>query len=180
MKTLKILFFVLLVAQMSKAQEIDLGAKLGANFSNINDVEGLAFENKTGFTGGAFFMLKFNNFGIQPELLYSQQGASLDIDNFDLDYINVPVIFKFYITGGLNLQAGPQFGFLVSDSDIPESIRGGLETQDFDFSGAGGIGLDLPLGFRADARYIIGLNDVFDNVESRQDVILLSIGYTFL
>lgn len=175
MKALKILVFILFFVLNSNAQEIDLGVKLGVNFSSIDDVT--EFDNKTGFTGGAFFMIKFNNFGIQPELLYSQQGATLNIDDIDLEYINVPLMFKYYIAGGLNLQVGPQFGFLVTDN-IEDSIEDSFKTTSFDFSGVAGIGLDLPLGFRADARYIIGMNDVFDNVESRQDVILLSLGFS--
>ena len=53
--------------------------------------------------------------GIQADLLYSQQGAEFDAGEFDLSYVNIPVVLKYYLVQGLNIQAGPQFGFVVDD-----------------------------------------------------------------
>lgn len=174
MKNLKLLFVLLIAAQMSNAQEIDFGIKLGANFATFNDFSDAS--NKTGFVGGVFANLKFGKIGIQPELLYSQQGAEFKASDFDLDYVNVPVMLKYYLIGGLNVQVGPQFGFLVDDTipDLSDSAK------NFDLSGAAGLGIDLPLGIRADARYIFGLTDVFDNRDGKNGVFTLSLGYSFL
>jgi len=174
MKKLKFLLAILVAVQFSFAQEIDFGLKLGANFSNFNDAS--SFDSKTGFVGGAFAAAQFSSFGLQTELLYSQQGAEFNALDFDLDYVNVPVLFKYYVIGGLNIQLGPQFGFLIDDT-IPDAS---FETEDFDLSGVTGLGIDLPLGIRADARYIFGLNDIFKNSDGKTGVFTLSLGYSFL
>lgn len=177
MKNLKILCILLITAQMSYAQDIDFGVKLGANFASISDVSDAS--NKTGFVGGAFLNVKFSKIGIQPELLYSQQGAKFDAFDFDLNYVNVPVMLKYYVFGGLNLQVGPQFGFLVDDN-LSDSVESGIEAESFDLSGAAGLGYDLPLGLRADARYIFGLTDIVDGEDGKNGVFTISLGYSFL
>ena len=55
---------------------------------------------------------------LQGDVLYSQQGAEFDLGKVDLDYVNVPIVFKYYLVKRLNLHVGPQFGFLVSDFDV--------------------------------------------------------------
>lgn len=177
MKNLKFLFVILITAQLGYAQEIDFGVKLGANFATLNDATSAS--NKTGFVGGAFFGAKFTKLGLQAELLYSQQGAEFDAFDFDLNYINVPILLKYYVIGGLNIQAGPQFGFLVDDN-LADSITSGVEAESFDLSGAAGLGFDLPLGIRADARYIFGLTDIVDGENGKNGVFMLSVGYSFL
>lgn len=178
MKRLLILSFVLLFSLHSKAQEIDFGLKAGANFSTLTDASGLS--NKTGFLAGAFLGVKFSDkFALQPELLYSQQGAEFNLGDFDLNYVNVPVVVKYYIVQGLNLQAGPQFGFLVDDniSDVSGNIR---DSESFDLSGIIGAGYDLPLGLRIDARYHFGFTDVFDSASGKNGVFSVALGYSFL
>src|SRR5690625_3614433 len=105
------------------SQGVDLGVKVGANFANIADASGL--KNKSGLQAGIFGGVKFSNaVGIQADLLYSQQGAKgKKGGEYDLKNINVPVVLKYYLFRGLNLQAGPQFGFLV-DGQISPRCRG--------------------------------------------------------
>ncbi|QTY25851.1 porin family protein [Flavobacterium sp. CS20] len=173
MKILKILFAILITAQLTHAQKIDLGVKIGANFSTLSDVSG--FDNKTGFNAGFFVGTKISKIGLQAELLYSRQGAEFEDSDIDLDYINVPVLLKYYLIGGLNVQLGPQFGFLIDDN-LPNL----LETKSFDLSGAAGLGVDLPFGLRADVRYVFGLTDVFENSDGKNGNFTLAIGYSFL
>lgn len=170
------LFFVVGAYHNTQAQSIDLGIKVGANFSNINDAKSLDMSNKTGLVAGAFAAFGFNKWAIQPEVLYSQQGAKTDIGDFDLDYVNIPVIFKYYIIGNfLNLQVGPQFGFLTHDS-----FKDQVESKSFDFSGAAGAGLDLPFGLRVDARYNFGLTDISKDAGGKNGVFSIALGYSFL
>ena len=170
------LIFVL-VSQTSKAQEFDLGPKLGANFATLGDLGDL--DNEIGFVGGFFFTLELNNFYVQTELLYSQQGGTFNFSSFDLNYINVPVLLKFDIVGSLNFHLGPQFGFLVNDN-IPDSITDAFETDTFDVSGVGGIGIKLPLNLRADARYIFNVSNDFSNADFDNGFFMLTLGFTFL
>lgn len=119
---------------------------------------------------------------IQPELLYSQQGAKFDAGDFDLTYVNVPIILKYYLIQGLNVQIGPQFGFVVKDdiSEVFSGIGEGIESNDFDVAGAIGLGYDFPFGLRLDARYNYGFTDVMDGGEGKNSVVSLAVGFSFL
>tara|TARA_R110002049_G_scaffold28772_5_gene98154 strand:- start:3216 stop:3752 length:537 start_codon:yes stop_codon:yes gene_type:complete len=178
MKKTGIFLIAMLFSVTLFAQELDLGIKAGANFANISDASGLS--NKTGFQAGAFVGLKLSDkIGIQADLLYSQQGAEFDGGEFDLTYVNVPVVLKYYLVQGLNLQAGPQFGFVVDDN-VKEVFNGIAEAESSDVSGLVGAGYDFPFGIRVDARYNFGLKDIFTEGKGKNTVVSLAIGYSFL
>ena len=181
MKKLLVLVMALGMFGILQAQEFDLGLKAGVNFSQLRDAEDL--DNRTGLLAGAFVGFKFSDrFAIQPEILYSQQGGDSDFGDYHIDYVNVPVIFKFYLIGDeLNVQAGPQFGFVAND-DFPEfeAIEEQVEAESFDMSAAVGAGLDLPFGLRVDARYNFGFTETIENTDAKNGVFSLALGYSFL
>lgn len=154
------------------SQEIDLGLKAGANFASITDASNLLTSNRTGFLIGVFAGVKFSDkLGIQGDLLYSQQGANSDPKDIDLNYINVPIVLKYYLIQGFNLQAGPQFGFIVDDN---------IEAESFDLAGVLGLGYDFPFGIRIEGRHNFGLTDVFNSDKGKNSVTSIAIGYSFL
>lgn len=161
-------------AAFSQAQ-IALGLKGGVNISKFDES---AADNITSVHAGAFALIKLTKIGIQPEILFSQQGAKFDGQELKNSYVTIPVMLKVYLISGLNLQAGPQFGFLtkaeLEGQDVKDAFKGS------DISANIGLGWDLPFGLTVDARYNLGLQDVtddpsFDALKSR--VIQLSIGY---
>jgi hypothetical protein len=171
MKKIIFLSLIVLFTTKSLSQGVDLGIKVGANFATLTD----DVETRTGLNFGAFATIKFNDkIALQGDVLYSQQGAELlDIGKVDLDYINVPVVLKYYLVKKLNIQVGPQFGFLVNDDD--------LNSESMDIAGVVGIGLDLPLGFRIDGRYNFGLTEIFPDVSGlKNNVFSLSVGWSIL
>jgi len=160
------------------AQGLDFGIKAGANFASISDATGLS--NRTGFQFGIFAGAKLNdNLGIQGDLLYSQQGAEVDPDKIDLNYVNVPVVIKYFVAEGLNIQLGPQFGFIVDDN-ISEVFGNLVEAESFDLTGVAGIGYDFPMGIRAEARYNFGFTDIIKDSKGKNSVVSLAVGYSFL
>jgi len=172
----KIIFLSLMVLFTAKSlsQGVDLGIKVGANFATLTELPNV--DTRTGLNFGAFFTIKFNDkIAIQGDVLYSQQGAEFDLDKVDLDYVNVPIVFKYYLVKKLNLHIGPQFGFLVSDFDASE-FEDSYESTDV--SGVVGLGLDSPLGFRVDGRYNFGLTEFLPDVKN--NVFSLSVGWTLL
>ncbi len=185
---MKKLFFavcITLIGSTAFAQDLDLGIKAGVNFANISDVD-VDLSNRTGFQAGIFAGVKFGEkVGLQADMLYSQQGAEFDGGEFDLSYINVPVVLKYYLVNGLNIQAGPQFGFVVDDKitfEVFDDISTKAKAEDFDLSGVVGAGYDFPFGVRLDARYNFGLTDVSKEkgVEGKNSVFSLALGYSFL
>ncbi len=177
LRKIAFIFFLLFIFKQGFSQKIDLGPKLGANFATLGDIGEL--DNEIGFVGGFFLSLDFNKFYFDTELLYSQQGDTFDIFAFDLDYINVPALFKFDIIGSLNIQFGPQFGFLVDDN-IPDAIVDAFEADTFDLSGVAGIGIKLPLNFRADARYVFDISNDLNTANFDDGFFMVSLGFTLL
>ena len=105
---------------------------------------------------GMFAEFKVSNkFSIQPELLYSRQGAK--VGSKKLNYINVPVLVKFYPINKFSIEAGPQVGYLLS-------IKGGtLSKSDYkkiDLSAVMGFNYQLNDEIGIGARYNLGLKDI--------------------
>lgn len=195
--------FLLLAAQQTYAQaQLAIGIKAGPNFANINTdaSAGQNYKNRTGFHGGAFVLIKAAKFGIQPEILFSQQGSKVEINsqNFEsnFSYVNIPVIVKLYLAAGINLQVGPQFGFVTkAETPIADQLNpGSYKVEDVkdkmkssDITAALGLGWDLPFGLTIDARYNMGLSKIYDQAPSTQQttdaknqVFQLSLGYKLI
>lgn len=171
MKTTRNYFLaaILLMAASASAvaqAQFSVGLKGGLNFAklDVSDIPG-TYDNRTGYHLGAFALLKFTKFGIQPEIIYSEQGAKVKIPNLSnfessFSYVNIPIMLKLYTIGGLNLQVGPQFGFLTSAETDGQSVKDQLKSSDF--SVGLGVGWDAPFGLTVDARYNLGVSDVSD------------------
>ncbi|HQQ98494.1 MAG TPA: porin family protein, partial [Cyclobacteriaceae bacterium] len=181
MKKIRIILITVLSLFMINAYgqvQVAFGVKGGLNFASLNGTTSLssAWSNSTGYHVGGYFLFKFTKIGIQPEFLLSRQGheftfnGSKGVSNFD--YINIPVMLKLYLAGGLNLQAGPQFGFLTSAKGDLINASGtgssglvtGQDLKNFlkssDISVGVGLGWDLPFGLNLAARYNIGASDI--------------------
>jgi hypothetical protein len=186
-----IVIILLLAGTASFAQHFELGVKAGTNISNFTGASNeadLKAKTLVGFHAGAFVSLFIgNNFAIQPEVLFSTQGAKIEqtgSDNTDykLSYINVPVMLKYRFTGGFYLEAGPQVGFKTN-----EKVDGTSEdfAKSTDLSIAGGLGYHSPIGLGIGARYTAGLSKLgdFDSQTTKPDWkngnIQISIFYTF-
>ncbi|MGS2763575.1 porin family protein [Sinomicrobium sp. M5D2P9] len=167
----KIVLVIMAVAGMSfygNAQSLHFGAKGGVNFADLSDVSG---SGRTGYHIGLLAEIGFSQFAIQPEVIYSAQG----VDDLELDYLNIPILAKYYVIPNLSIEAGPQFGFNVKDDDFPDSF-GDIKT--LDMGGAVGVGYKFGSLF-AQARYNFGFSDIADNVSAKNSVFQLSVGYLF-
>ncbi len=198
----KLILVVLFVAGfalqgMSQVQ-FAVGLKGGLNLSKFDVNAGASnIDNRTGYHGGAFALIKITKIGIQPEILFSKQGSNFQVNTTNykanFDYINVPIMLKLYLVAGLNLQVGPQFGFLTID-DLKKTVQNTNSTQSAqalfskknDTSINLGAGWDLPFGLTLDARYNIGLSDIklqadaSNPVSFKNKVIQISLGYKLI
>jgi hypothetical protein len=180
MKKLIVIFALILISVTdANAQMLKFGVKAGANFASLegDGLEGL--ETYTSFHFGALLEVKvFENFSIQPELLYSSQGAKVSDENvkdINFNYVTVPVLAKFYlITDKLSVEAGPQFSFLIDDN-----VGDQFESESFDFAAVGGLGFQFTENFFAQARYVAGLTEASKDAEVKNRVIQVAIGYRF-
>lgn len=178
-KIILISFFLLIGIFQSNAQMLKFGVKAGANFNSLDGDDAQGLDTYTSFHFGALLEVNvFENFAIQPELLYSSQGAKVSEENvkdINFSYVTVPVLAKFYlITDKLSLEAGPQFSFLVNEN-VPDQF----ESKSFDFSAVGGLGFNFTENIFAQARYVAGLTDTTKDAEIKNRVIQVSVGYRF-
>lgn len=192
----------LLAGQQAYSQaQLAIGIKAGPNFANIDTKSsaGENYKNRAGFHGGAFVLIKAAKIGIQPEIIFSQQGSKVEINSKDFEsnfsYVNIPIILKLYTVAGINIQAGPQFGFITNaETPIQDQLNPGSykvedvkdKTKSSDFTVALGLGWDLPFGLTIDARYNLGLSKIYDKAPSQQtedarnQVFQLSLGYKLI
>ncbi len=175
-KTLLTLSLIFISIMAFSQASVSIGLKAGANFANADT--DISTDGITSFHGGAYGLIKLANIGIQPEILFSKQGASLSGDDLDLSYVNIPVMVKFYLPLGLNLQAGPQFGMLTNAEDSDGDAKDRFKNSDL--SGAVGAGWDAPFGLQFTARYVFSLSDVSDQTgfDYKNQTFQLSIGYS--
>lgn len=212
---MKNLFLTAIVVFMSAttiyAQSDDtttqFGVKAGVNLANIQGDDVGELDSRTSFHLGLFLEIPISErFSFQPEVLYSGQGftaVSRDQDNiFDVDdnveyqlsYIQVPLMAKFYLVKGLHIEAGPQFGFKVKEEiDYNPADEGGnIEInsddsyiKDFDTNIAVGAGYKFDNGFLISARYTHGLTNIFkddvlfQNVDAKNSVWQFGVGFSF-
>ncbi|WP_406844393.1 porin family protein [Flavobacterium soyae] len=176
----------------TNAQQTRFGVKGGLNitsFSGDNDSNALI-----GFQVGGFAEIKvIERLSIQPELLFSTQGASFDAigNNNDIDYklnyINVPVLAKFYVTKQFTVEGGPQIGFLVSAKRDGNDIKDAYKSTDLGFNF--GAGYNFTDNFSVGIRYTVGLSgvvdggdydDIYDYYDSaKNSVLALTAAYKF-
>lgn len=181
---------VILMGSYVQAQDFNYGVKGGLNLSNLRG--DLDTDLRFSFHGGVYGNYMFSDlWGVQAELLYSGQGAE-DEDNSDIEYqlsyLNLPILAKYYVTEAFSIELGPQFGFLLdSDTDVDDDSE--IDTddlyKDFDFSVAAGLNYELEMGLNFGARYNFGVTDnadseaFFGNDAVRNSVMQVSVGYTF-
>lgn len=204
MKKLLILITVFSIGVFNvNAQEVRLGVKGGINFSSFSGDGFDAFgdtKGRTSFQLGGFAEIPVTDkFWIQPEVLYSGQGYDIesvsggDDTEFQLDYINVPVMAKYYIFKGLYAEVGPQIGFNVKseiDNDPDDVGSGDFDINDdsfntVDFSVGFGTGYRFNNGFGVGARYNVGFSDVFNNEDrifnsdAKNALLAITASYSF-
>lgn len=171
------------VGSMSFAQQF--GIKAGANISSISKDGYDDVKSKVGFNAGVFMNAPLSEqFSIQPEVMYSQMGAKTEgqvlgnkySSTLKLDYIAVPVMFQFKATPQFYIEAGPEFGFLVSAKAKGE-VNGNSDTTTLDKDnfnsfnmGAGlGLGYDFTKNIGINARYVAGFTDINKNGDTSLD-----------
>jgi hypothetical protein len=165
-----VIVFFLMIGNSVNSQEVNIGIKGGLNAYTLGGDDTSDVKTKLGFNLGLLGHIHISDrFGLQPELVYSTQGAASD-DGSDIDlnlsYINVPVLFQYMYDNGFRIQAGPQIGFLTSakakGASASVDIKDSFNTLDVALS-VGASYVHPVSGFGVDARYNYGLSNVNDS-----------------
>jgi hypothetical protein len=181
-KTFYLFLFVLTLSNTSVAQ--GLGIRAGANFATVTGGDIPEVGTITSYYAGVFYQMPLikDLLYLQPELQYSSQGFSSkqtgESVDYSMDYINVPILAKIYVVKILSFEAGPQFGFNISDS-FETSNSKGYTVEAFDPALALGFNINLPFGLSLDARYVYSFTEVVTNTNEKNQVIQAGLGLKF-
>jgi hypothetical protein len=160
----------------STMQSQSFGIKGGVNFANLSGDGANDFNVLTNFHVGALYEVQLLDFlSLQPELIYSVQGAKVQQDEIKLNYFTVPLMLKIYLNGNFNIQAGPQFSMLINESDNFAPFK----SETFDFGFTGGLEFFVTEGLFVQARYYAGTKEVTELANLKNRVVSVSLGYIF-
>jgi len=195
-------------SQSNPKNPIVTGVKAGLNLSNLSSGD-YSQQMKPSFHAGGFVEIPlsyYKQFAVQIELMYSNQGykgkefdirddntgkvvSTNKLDDVSLHYLNIPIMFKYYIQNNFAIEFGPQIGFLMDangEFDLykyndyaiyftnftsnldREMYLQGYRSKDFkDYYESIDYGLSLGLSYNFEngayisGRYYMGLNDVY-------------------
>lgn len=205
------LLLLIIAAAGTPADAAEFGIKGGVNIANIyGEDPGDETDSKTGFAGGIFVDWGITPlFGIQPELLYVQNGSRSDFFGGDLflkfNYLQVPVLAKVDLPVGGSLipvlYAGG-YASLLLDSKLVAEVEGeggtlGLKdyTKSYDAGLVFGVALDFSAGtgtMTIEGRYNLGMVEIDDGIgggifgvedaegtDMKNESLMIMVGYTF-
>jgi hypothetical protein len=187
MKKCVFALFAMAVAATASAQLPKIGIKGGLNIANISTNSGNVSSRLSGHGGLLVHAHLAPAFALQPEVIYSSQGTKQSFEgetvNWNLDYLNVPIMLQYMFRNGFRVEAGPQVGLLLSakikDPSGQTDIKQNLKQADF----ALGFGLNYlsTAGFGIGGRYNLGLSNINKNAAApiKNRVAQISLFYMF-
>ena len=151
---------VLSVAAMSlffstvNAQQA-IGIKGGLNIASLSGFEG---RSRISGHAGVFLHHTINkNWCFQPELLYSGEGQRYVSGGVErtlaLGYLQLPLMIQYYPAPQVYLEAGPQFGLLLSAQDKVDDYEDQINAKD-DFT-TGQVAIGLGIGYKASEKLVL-------------------------
>ncbi|MDR2495989.1 MAG: PorT family protein [Tannerellaceae bacterium] len=171
-KTILLIMLTALPLLSASAQgEFALTPRAGLNLATITSTKGSSIKPGLNFGVVADYMFT-SQWGVESGLMYSMQGATFSGLSPSIDYLNIPLLAKFYLTDyytesmGFYVVAGPQFG-LVGIMDkvgyttgyegklMPDAI-----TKGFDYAAVVGVGYELESGLALSAHINWGLANI--------------------
>lgn len=163
-----------------------VGLKAGANMSGFTENDFLSTD-VFGLQVGAIGVKNFNrNFAAQVEILFNQKGGVFETPFLDsnpevkLNYLNIPLMGKTYLSNNVTFELGPEIGFLLSKSSTSVGGFEGLDlVKSFDLGASAGFSFQFYSGLVIQTRYTYGLSKVVEGSDYKNSTINLSVGYFF-
>lgn len=206
---MRLIIILVFIGYSASAQvKITMGQKTGLNLSKFDYYNGNTFVSVVpasylaNYHVGIYGLFRFEKYGVQIEALYSRQGSSTDLTRYGgiytqiarLDYLALPVLFKWYLPARFNVQGGPQLAFAVkrgmelrSDGTATTLARSSTSSADADYKAIDlnftlGVGWESTFGLSVDARYGLGALDINKHSPPNSTysrIIQFSVGYQF-
>lgn len=185
-KLLSLFAFAFLATTLLNAQSFSIGARAGLNLAKETASGGsgsVSLNTRTSFLLGGYATILFNdNLGLQPELFYSSLGATSGSDVEKLNYISLPIFFRYNVNENVHFLLGPQISILMSAKDkvggTTTDVKGNFNSTDLGI--VPGVGVDFGK-FNAGLRYALGLSNIAKNAPSgyslKNNVFQIVVGY---
>jgi len=205
------LMCMLLCAGAAMAQKtFTFGPKIGVDYTHFwgssgsdyikSDVKGIF-----NYQAGVFMEYRFNDkFSIAPEVVFASQGAKENFtvpvedrwsgeiigykecsDTYIVNYINVPVMLKYYVIPSLSIDLGPQLGINVYSKESYKGLEGDgtYDNKDYTKTIDFGVGLGATYNITNDVfvqgRYTLGITKAFKDNDFKNGNAQIAIGYRF-
>lgn len=167
----------------ASAQGFYWGPRAGLNVSTLTKTTYSKARARASF--GLMAGYKINDLlGLQAEALYSLQGSKMTNSDhvYSYNYVKIPVLAKLYLIGGLNIEAGISFNWLVKAQEKWEvtntDINGNVTTfrtsqnlmsdsKTFDFTIPVGVNYQFSRLFDIGLRYDISTVRVPEDKQNR-------------
>ena len=213
-KTWSLLIVFILSIQFIVAQDKKIGFIGGINYASLygDFRKNGTFPPKYRISFHAGLTSEFQLSDIvnfSPRLIFSsqgyrQKGDSSDLRNFDsefssssfrsdskLNYLNVPLVFRFSIDSKIGLNFGPQFGFLLNrvtnskvtneDASVEEDKFSNSGDFELDYGAVLGISYTISNDIFIELGYFRGFSNIsrggLGDVKNNNSVFQLSLGY---
>ncbi len=190
MKKILLLIAIFAVGATAVRAQATYGVKGGLNLATLTNSDDGSM--KPSIYLGAFAEWRLGDIvAISPELVYSRQGVAANgtLSGVDVktklrfNYLNIPVLAKLYVLDDLSLDLGPQFGILLNarawmkaDGTSADAKYSNAETLDVSFA----LGLSYNIDrFIVQGRYNLGLTQADKNLDTKNSVLQLGVGYRF-
>ena len=202
MKRIAIAFVCMIMATgaVMAQKTFTFGPKIGVDYTHFwgkNAKHGGRFN----YQAGVFFEYRFTSeISIAPEVVFAAQGGKYKNEMFGIkhtftehvNYINVPVMLKYYVTPSLSIDFGPQVGFNIYSKFTDELDDGTHKgktvtdqkdaTKSVDFGVALGLTYNIAKDVFVQGRYTMGMTSVLktgEYNEAKNGNAQIAIGYRF-
>ena len=171
--TLALMCILLSAGAAMSQKKFTFGPKIGVDFTHFWGKHTENIKGVFNYQAGVFFEYRFTDkFSIAPEAVFAAQGANEDLydtnlntntiekdgyTQYNTNYVNIPVMFKYYVIPSLSIDLGPQLGINVY-SKLTYNISDDVFVQ---------------------GRYTLGLTKAFKTFEGKNGNAQIAIGYRF-
>lgn len=182
----KVLLFIITCSITTfAAAQLQWGIRAGLNASTTHYAPSIpigSVDLKAGLVAGSFLHIPLTkNLALQPEILYSQQGAMITNDfvkyGIRLQYMELPVLLQYKFSRRFIVEGGPQAGYLLAahykihttrarDVNTIDALHAGdkINTKrsykPFDISGVIGVAYQFSSSWGTGIRYSYGFSRV--------------------
>lgn len=162
------------------------GPKIGLGISDVS-VTSLDHNSRSGVTAGLFGEYRIQNFALEADFLYANQGFKWNKEAIEDNYLLIPLKAKLYmpyILKGLNIFAGPQLDLCIKRGDWNwlRLVDGGINIQNVPYQNTlasitFGLGYRFDFGLDLAFSYNAGIVSNVKEYSDKNRVFQLTAGY---